>query len=328
MDKKPLVSICCLTYNHEKYIHDAIEGFLMQKANFEFEILIHDDASTDGTTEIIKEYEKKYPGLIKPIYQTENQWSKGIKPFFKDLFPKAKGKYIALCEGDDYWVDPYKLQKQVDFMEANPKYGVVYTGIYRLFQNSNKLFPSKIHDSEYKFEDLILFNPVYTLTTCIRKDLLDQYIHEINPELKGWYSGDYPMWLYMSERSIIKSLPIRTAVYRVLEESASNSKNPCKLLYISKYRHSVRTFYLKYFNKPKKLKHEVDLISYREPEMNAVKCRDVEYLKTIYKFYLSNKYFALAFFVKLYIRFPYLFNITFFFERVLIKLHFIKTIKL
>jgi len=101
----PLVSICCLTYNHAPYIRDAIEGFLMQKTNFPVEILIHDDASTDGTADIIREYETRYPDIIKPIYQTENQYSKGVKISWEYQFSRARGKYIALCEGDDYWTD-------------------------------------------------------------------------------------------------------------------------------------------------------------------------------------------------------------------------------
>ena len=115
-----LVSISCSTYNHEKYIVDAIEGFLMQKADFKFEILIHDDASTDKTAEIIREYEKKHPDLIKPIYQTESQYSKGIKVSNFNR-KRAQGKYIAICEGDDYWIDSLKLQKQVDFMNNHPE---------------------------------------------------------------------------------------------------------------------------------------------------------------------------------------------------------------
>jgi glycosyltransferase involved in cell wall biosynthesis len=115
---KLMVSINCTTYNHEDYIIDAIEGFLMQKTNFEFEILIHDDASTDNTPKIIRKYELRYPNLIKPIYQTENQFSKGIK-VTEINSKRANGKYIAICEGDDYWTDPYKLQKQVDYMEKN-----------------------------------------------------------------------------------------------------------------------------------------------------------------------------------------------------------------
>jgi len=115
----PLVSIDCITYNHKQYIRDAIEGFLMQITNFPVEILIHDDASTDGTAEIIREYEKQYPWLIKPVYQTENQYSKHNGIISKIQYARARGKYLAFCEGDDYWTDPYKLQKQVDFLESN-----------------------------------------------------------------------------------------------------------------------------------------------------------------------------------------------------------------
>jgi glycosyltransferase involved in cell wall biosynthesis len=117
---EPLVSICCITYNHENYIRDAIEGFLMQKTDFPFEIIIHDDASTDATADIIREYEEKYPDIIKPIYQTENQHSKGNKVSLF-TYRAAKGKYIALCEGDDYWIDSLKLQKQISEMEKHPE---------------------------------------------------------------------------------------------------------------------------------------------------------------------------------------------------------------
>jgi glycosyltransferase involved in cell wall biosynthesis len=118
--KDPIVSICCITYNHENYIRDAIESFLMQKADFPFEIIIHDDASTDTTTDIIREYVGKYPDIIKPIYQTENQYSKGERVTLF-AFKATRGKYIALCEGDDYWIDPLKLQKQVIEMEKHPE---------------------------------------------------------------------------------------------------------------------------------------------------------------------------------------------------------------
>lgn len=123
--QEPLVSINCITYNHEPYIADAIESFLMQKTTFNFEILIHDDASIDRTQEIIREYEKAYPDIIKPIYQTENQYSQGIQVGQINA-SRARGKYTALCEGDDYWLDPYKLQKQVDYLEAHPECSLVF----------------------------------------------------------------------------------------------------------------------------------------------------------------------------------------------------------
>lgn len=122
MSTKPLISIICNTYNQEKYISDALDSFLMQDVNVPFEILVHDDASTDRTADIIREYEKKYPDIIKPIYQSVNQYSQNISITAKIQIPRAKGKYIAFCEGDDYWTDPNKLQLQYNFMEENQDY--------------------------------------------------------------------------------------------------------------------------------------------------------------------------------------------------------------
>ncbi len=134
--KSPIVSICCITYNHAPFIRKALDGFLMQepptgvsKDESWYEILIHDDASTDGTDEIIKEYAAKYPDRIFPLYEEENQYKKvgtvGID-FFN--YNRAKGRYIAYCEGDDYWTDPQKLQKQVDFMENHSEYSICTHG--------------------------------------------------------------------------------------------------------------------------------------------------------------------------------------------------------
>ncbi len=116
---KPLVSICCITYNHEKYIKDALDSFIMQETPFPFEILVHDDASTDKTAEIIRAYHRKYPDIVKPIYQKENQFSKGKKPLHDFMMPLVTGKYIATCEGDDFWTEKDKLKKQVEFLEKN-----------------------------------------------------------------------------------------------------------------------------------------------------------------------------------------------------------------
>lgn len=110
-----MVSIRCTVYNHEPYLRDCLEGFIMQKTNFRIEAIVHDDASTDGSATIIKEYAEKYPDIIKPIYEVENQYSKHNGSLERIMNEACKGKYIAFCEGDDYWIDPLKLQKQVDF---------------------------------------------------------------------------------------------------------------------------------------------------------------------------------------------------------------------
>ena len=153
---RPLVSICCTAYNHEPYIEEAIESFLMQETDFPFEVLVHDDCSTDNTANIIREYEKKYPNIIKPIYQKENQYSKGIKISATFIYPGAKGEYIALCEGDDHWNDPEKLQIQLDLMLEHPECHLSFHPAKELLDNEigktiakhsnkNKIFsPSEI----------------------------------------------------------------------------------------------------------------------------------------------------------------------------------------
>ena len=136
--QNPVVSIICTTYNHEPYIRECLDGFMMQQTDFPFEVLIHDDASIDKSADIIREYEAKYPDIIKPIYQTDNQYSKGVKIGLTYLYPRAKGKYIAECEGDDYWTDPLKLQKQVDFMERHPEYVMCSHSFINYYQIENR----------------------------------------------------------------------------------------------------------------------------------------------------------------------------------------------
>ena len=143
MTQCPLVSISCLTYNHAPYLRQCLDGFVMQITSFPIEILIYDDASGDGTQNIIEEYQKKYPDIIKPIYQTENQYSKGVKVGFVYNYSRAKGEYIAFCEGDDYWTDPYKLQKQIDFLECYSDY-VICSHRYRICLKEEKVMNDEI----------------------------------------------------------------------------------------------------------------------------------------------------------------------------------------
>lgn len=114
------VSVYCLTYNHEAYIRRTLEGFVRQETDFDFEVIVHDDASTDGTARIIREFEKKHPDIIRPVLQTQNQWSRGVQIVERYIWPRVTGRYMAVCEGDDFWTDRHKLQKQFDYMEAHP----------------------------------------------------------------------------------------------------------------------------------------------------------------------------------------------------------------
>ena len=138
-DEPVMVSIRCITYNHAPYIRQCLDGFVMQKTNFRFQAVVHDDASTDGTTEIVREYAEKYPDIIIPMYEEENRWSKHDGTLLTCMLPLMTGKYWAECEGDDYWIDPYKLQKQVDFLETHPDYGLVRTNVNRFYQDTQEI---------------------------------------------------------------------------------------------------------------------------------------------------------------------------------------------
>ena len=173
--KKNHVSICCITYNHEKYISECLDGFIKQKTDFTFEVLIHDDASTDKTATIIREYEAKHPDIIKPIYQTENQFSKGVSVSNVYNFPRVKGKYIAMCEGDDYWTDPLKLQKQVDYLEMNKNCSLVFTN-YSIAYDNNEVVKNE-HISDYSFNGIFKTNPIRTVSVCFRVDYLNEIIN-------------------------------------------------------------------------------------------------------------------------------------------------------
>lgn len=134
-----VVSIRCLAYNHEKYISQCLDGFLMQETSFPFKIVIHDDASTDATAQIIREYEHAYPALIDAIYETENMYSKGDGSLGRIINPHCTGKYLALCEGDDYWTDPQKLQLQFDALEAHPECSLCTCLVARCEENGKPI---------------------------------------------------------------------------------------------------------------------------------------------------------------------------------------------
>ena len=246
-DQSPIVvSIVSLAYNHAKYIRQCLDGFIMQKTNFAFEVLIHDDASTDGTANIIRDYELKYPNIIKPIYQTENQYQKGVAIGATYLYPRVQGKYIAECEGDDYWTDPFKLQKQVDFMEQHPDYGLCYSKVKMHYEAMS--IQHRIEEwggNAETFNELLRANAIPTLTTLYRAELPNLYANDIRPEQRRWKMGDYPMWLWIAQHYKIKYFDTYFGNYRILERSASHSPNPCKNLEFFLSATNIKLFFAK-----------------------------------------------------------------------------------
>ena len=236
---EPLVSIICITYNHEPYIRQCLDGFMMQRTNFSFEVLIHDDASTDNTVGIIREYEEKYPGIIKPIYQKENQYSKGVKIGMTYLYPRAKGKYIAECEGDDYWIDPLKLQKQVDILNSNEECSLVITNgrvLNSITGQIKKINPFGEFESGYVNIHDILQERYYLIPTasmCFRKEYIKMpsFFYE-SPV------GDKPLRLWCALNGKVYYLSDVTVVYRFYSVSSFG-------LRISKDNHLAKNVYEK-----------------------------------------------------------------------------------
>lgn len=244
-----IVSICCTTYNQSPYIRQCLDGFLIQKTDFPIEIVIHDDASTDGTDDIIRGYELKYPDLFKPIYQTENQFSKSIHLPVKLTYEKAVGKYIAICEGDDYWTDPYKLQKQVDFLEQHSDYSLCYSKILRYDQKRKKILRGTFGIENITFNDLLSEgNQIPTASICLNRNMIVRYYSEIKPELKNWLMGDYPLVLWFAHNCKIYCLNEVTAIYRVLELSVSHITNIQKLEAFYNSIIDIKCYFLNLYN--------------------------------------------------------------------------------
>lgn len=228
MNSDVLVSICCITYNHAPYIRQCLDGFIMQKTNFKFEILIHDDASTDGTADIIREYEAKYPNILKPIYQTENQYSKGKNISATYNWPRAQGKYIAMCEGDDYWTDPLKLQKQVDFLEGHPDFSMCFhRAKIKNECNANTSYArcEEIETKEYFANDMCPMWIVPTASVVYRRQLVSTY----PIKHRDWFdSGDIVLFETCAHVGRVWGMEDAMSVYRM--NAGSLLQNPQYLL--------------------------------------------------------------------------------------------------
>lgn len=251
MTGDPLVSIQCLVYNHEPFLRQCLDGFVMQKTTFPFEAIVHDDASTDGSAAIIREYAEKYPDIIKPFYETVNQYSKhdGSIARIMDAAMHPNSKYVALCEGDDYWTDPNKLQMQVEIMESDESIGLVHT-YANVYDQQSESFKDELWGCPINsFEDELIANRPVTLTTCLRKDLFlkaKQFLS--NHRHQQWKMGDYPLWLFLSYYSKTHLVEKSTGVYRKLKYSASHDPDPCKLAEFEISAYDVRFFFAKHFH--------------------------------------------------------------------------------
>lgn len=279
---KPLVAIHCLVYNHEPYLRDCFEGFVMQQTNFPFVAIVHDDASTDGSAAIIREYEAKYPDIIKPIYETENQWRKpdgSLTRIMNAAIDVTGAQYVAMCEGDDYWTDPLKLQKQVDFMEANPECGLCYTD-YNLLEDATQTLTESMFEHKKQYRPISyeqhLLKPGYLapMTWLYRRDLIN-----LLSKAKIYTDGTYAYMLEFLYNSKVVYIPQATAVYRSHAGSASSPIGDKAL-----FRYTIGVFrtqihYTQKYSCSEELKHKVLMRGYLSKLPIAIMAEQEEFVQ-------------------------------------------------
>lgn len=222
MEEQIQVSVICNAYNHERYIRDALDSFLMQKTDFVYEILVHDDASTDHTADIIREYEEKYPDIVKPIYQTENQYAKGVLTYFQ--YPRAKGKYYAFCEGDDYWTDPLKLQKQFDVLEAHPEVDMCAHAGVAVRADTKELFVEvapRGEDCLIPVEDVIMGEGGFVVTNSL---MYRASMEKNQPRFRKNFNFDYTMQIHGALRGGMLYLADCMSAYRYMSAGSWSSQ--------------------------------------------------------------------------------------------------------
>ena len=210
-----LVSINCAVYNHEAFLRQCLDGILMQQTDFRLEVIVHDDASTDNSVAIIREYTKKYPEIIKPIFQTENQYSKHDGTITRIMAQHTNGDYIAYCEGDDYWTDPHKLQKQVDYMESHPECMLCFHNVMQRYEDEpidDRPF-AILEDRDYTADELILGWIAQTASFVVRRTAFKQYesFASSHPRL-AW--GDGPLCFVCASLGTVHAFPEIMSVYR------------------------------------------------------------------------------------------------------------------
>jgi len=248
-NKKLLVDIVLPTYNQENYIKCAIQSILDQNCDFGFRIIIGEDCSTDGTRQICESFAKRFPDKILLL---KNEKNLGLVRNYENVFSQCISKYIAILEGDDYWIDSLKLQKQVDILESNISIGLIHTGSYTLTEKGtlkiNHLsVPRRMLEGDLYETLLVKRNTISPMTVLFRKELIEKYI-DFNYFIKNEFKTiDYPLWLAISRNSEIAYIAEPTAVYRALKKSVSRPGNfedienffqtslKCKKYYFQKY---------------------------------------------------------------------------------------------
>ena len=212
------VSVLCATYNHEEYLRQTLDSFLNQKTDFPFEVLVNDDASTDSTGDIIREYAAKYPEVIRPFYQKENLYSRRINLYDVVFFPACRGEYIAVCEGDDYWNDPEKLQLQVDWLDAHSEYSAcVHNSIGRFTDQPDKVLFAQDGDRDIPFEQVVqgMSHAYHTSSILARREFILNPPDYRDVAYHQGYFTDYAIGVRLGLSGKVRFLDRCMSVYRI-----------------------------------------------------------------------------------------------------------------
>lgn len=269
MSANPLLSVWMITYNQEQYIAQALESVLAQKTNFSIEVIIGEDCSKDGTRAIVQKYAEDYPEIIKPIFHDRNVGA--LKNAFESCYPNLEGKYIACLEGDDYWTDPLKLQKEVDFLEANLEYGMTHSDVNHYYENTgktehhvNRLNRVKVPEG-FIFDELMKPRALFIkpATVCFRKELITTYFDPGKAISENWPLTDLPMWLDITYHAKAHYFDEVFATYRLLNESASRTQSPEKKLKFHKGLHHIKQAYLTKYHCEPAVKEAIEQDYYR-----------------------------------------------------------------
>lgn len=293
---KIMVSVFCIVYNHKPFIRKCLESLINQNVNFKYEILVNDDASTDGTTKIIEEYQNEYPELVRAVLHEENLYSKGVSAMNDILMPMAKGEYIAICEGDDFWISSEKLQIQTDFLENNPEFTICGHNAYYADERGNKkgLFSNITADREISTEEVIEKWIFPTASIMFRREAA---INSDFPDVKDKPCADYPLAVNMALNGKAYFFAEPMSVYRVNAKSVTgkNNENPEKKIKANQRFINMLNIYDEYTNKQFSFSFDVmrDSLNFENLMLN----REIKKAKKLYpdnwkkrrKHYLKQK---------------------------------------
>jgi glycosyltransferase involved in cell wall biosynthesis len=211
------LTVCLITYNHNEYIRKTLDSIFSQKTSFSWNIHIYDDHSTDGTVDTLKDYLHKYPNKIKLVVQSENV---GASENWKQLMLSTSAPYIAYVEGDDYWIDDYKLEKQHTLLERDTSIGLVFTQALQVYPGQSE---SKIIGKALARHGLYLGNPIPSPTVVFRKICLDGFFDELGDQLQSWKMADYALWFWISLKWRLGFIKEPMSAYRILPNSSTRS---------------------------------------------------------------------------------------------------------